>query len=189
MPRYIAFLRAINVGGHTVKMDHLRRLFENCGFTNVETFIASGNVIFDAESEVPQSMERQIEQALQESLGYEVSTFVRTPSELADIAAYRPFPDFKLQAPETTLYISFLPEKPARNTQQKLDGYQTAVDEFHIHRRELYWLRRVKFSDPAYPIPQFAMALSMPSTMRNVTTVRKLAAKYAPSEPDSGEST
>jgi len=46
MTRYIAFLRAINVGGHTVKMDTLRALFESLGFLNVETFIASGNVLF-----------------------------------------------------------------------------------------------------------------------------------------------
>jgi uncharacterized protein (DUF1697 family) len=46
MPKYVAFLRAINVGGHTVKMDHLRRLFEALGFTNVETFIASSDVVF-----------------------------------------------------------------------------------------------------------------------------------------------
>jgi len=46
MTRYIAFLRAINVGGHTVKMEHLRGIFESMGFSNVETFIASGNVIF-----------------------------------------------------------------------------------------------------------------------------------------------
>ena len=50
MPKYVALLRAINVGGHTVKMDHLRSLFEAIGFSNVETFIASGNVIFDSRS-------------------------------------------------------------------------------------------------------------------------------------------
>ena len=51
MPRYIAFLRAINVGGrHTVKMDFLRDFFESLGFSNVETFIASGNVVFDSSS-------------------------------------------------------------------------------------------------------------------------------------------
>ena len=47
MTRLIAFLRAINVGGHTVKMDHLRQLFESLGFSGVETFIASGNVVFE----------------------------------------------------------------------------------------------------------------------------------------------
>ncbi len=57
MPKYVALLRAINVGGHTVKMDHLRRLFEALGFTNVETFIASGNVIFDSTSKSTKAFE------------------------------------------------------------------------------------------------------------------------------------
>ena len=50
MSRYIAFLKAINVGGHNVKMDQLRKIFESMQFKNVETFIASGNVIFETES-------------------------------------------------------------------------------------------------------------------------------------------
>ena len=188
MPRYIAFLRAINVGGHTVKMDQLRRLFEASGFTNVETFIASGNVIFDAETTDAQSLERQIEATLLEALGYEVMTFIRTPAEVAKVAGYCPFPDSALGPEEATLYISFLPKAPGRNTQKLLDGYQTPVDEFHVRGRELYWLRRVKMSDPAYPVPPFGRAISMPSTMRNATTVRKIAAQYGPSDSHSGDS-
>jgi uncharacterized protein (DUF1697 family) len=61
MPRYVAFLRAINVGGHIVKMDYLRSLFEELGFTNVETFIASGNVVFDSSYKNPASLEKKIE--------------------------------------------------------------------------------------------------------------------------------
>ena len=91
MTRYVAFLRAINVGGRRVKMDHLRKLFEALGTSNVETFIASGNVIFDSEADDPRVLERKIEDHLQESLGYEVATFVRSTSELAGIARYRPF--------------------------------------------------------------------------------------------------
>ena len=68
MSQFIAFLRAINVGGHTVKMDELRRLFETHGFLNVETFIASGNVVFDTEAENAQLLEKNIEKLLQEAL-------------------------------------------------------------------------------------------------------------------------
>ena len=76
MSRYIAFLRAINVGGHTVTMDRLRALFTSLGFTRVETFIASGNVIFDTPSRSPTKLESNIEQHLQLALGYEVRTFL-----------------------------------------------------------------------------------------------------------------
>src|SRR5262245_28636766 len=96
MPRYIAFLRAINVGGHTVKMDHLRSLFEAMGFRNVSTFIASGNVIFESKSKNPRAIEKQIEGHLRELLGYEVVTFVRTESEVRAIAEYEAFPRKRL---------------------------------------------------------------------------------------------
>ena len=59
MPRHIAFLRAINVSGHNVKMDHLRQLFESLGFSNVETFIASGNVIFETKTVNTKLLENQ----------------------------------------------------------------------------------------------------------------------------------
>ena len=59
MPRYIAFLRAINVGGHTVKMDRLREIFESLGFANVETFIASGNVVFETTAGDTAALETQ----------------------------------------------------------------------------------------------------------------------------------
>src|SRR6185503_16055156 len=70
MPKYIAFLKAINVGGHIVKMDYLRQLFEEMGFSNVKTFIASGNVIFDSASKSGKTMEKKIEEFLHSRLGY-----------------------------------------------------------------------------------------------------------------------
>jgi uncharacterized protein (DUF1697 family) len=103
--RYIAFLRAINVGGHTVKMETLRRLFEGLGFSDVETFIASGNVIFDSPIEETRSLEKKIEVHLKENFGYEVATFIRTPTELAEIINYRPFPPSELDS-EGNLCIS-----------------------------------------------------------------------------------
>ena len=81
MPRYIAFLRAINVGGHhTVKMDFLRCLFESLGFSNVETFIASGNVVFGATSNSAQALARKIEERLREALDMS-GTFIRSGTD------------------------------------------------------------------------------------------------------------
>ena len=65
MQKYIAFLRAINVGGHTVKMDRLREIFETMGFSNVETFIASGNVIFETKSKDVDSLVKMIKKKLE----------------------------------------------------------------------------------------------------------------------------
>jgi uncharacterized protein (DUF1697 family) len=177
MSKYIAFLRAINVGGHTVKMDHLRRLFEAMGFTSVETFIASGNVIFEAAEQDKKALERQIETALRAALGYEVATFIRTTAELAEIARYQPFkePD----ADSHNLYIAFLGDITHEAAQQKLLAFTTEIDEFKINGTEVYWLCRKKMSESQFSGALLEKTLGLPATMRNVTTVKKMAAKYS----------
>src|SRR6185503_5768579 len=112
MPKYIAFLRAINVGGHLVKMDRLRVLFEELGFANVETFIASGNVIFDSPSRSPSTLEKKVAAHLERSLGYPVATFIRSVSELVAIAAHVPFPKSKKNEADR-LYIGLLAASPS----------------------------------------------------------------------------
>ena len=97
MKIYIAFLRAINVGGHNVKMDYLKSLFEEIGFSNVETFIASGNVIFETAKKDRKKLELEIEKHLFKSLGYEVVTFIRTFAELEEINKYQAFPKSKYE--------------------------------------------------------------------------------------------
>jgi len=87
MFRFIAFLRAINVGcGRTVKMRSLRQVFESLRFSKVATFIASGNVVFETRTKKTKMLEIKIEGALKDALGYEVRTFVRGETELAKIA-------------------------------------------------------------------------------------------------------
>src|SRR3990172_7639136 len=128
--RYIAFLRAINVGGHSVKMDHLRRLFESLGFSNVETFIASGNVIFESPTENAHTLESEIESHLKKLLGYEVATFIRSPEELVQIASYIPIKTPELEAKGNSLYIAFLSNPPDEAARQKLMGYRSPIDDF-----------------------------------------------------------
>lgn len=179
MSKYVTFLRAINVAGHTVKMDVLRRLFEDLGFANVETFIASGNVIFDSTSKSRKALEKKIENYLQERLGYEVATFIRSIAEVAAIANYQPFPDAELNAQGNALYIGFLGDEPDDAAKQKLLSLKTEADEFRVSGREFYWLRRKKISESEITGALIAKTLKMQATLRNSTTVRKIAAKYS----------
>lgn len=179
MPKYIAFLRAINVGGHTVKMDHLRRLFETMGFANVETFIASGNVIFESIEPDKKTLERKIGDYLQAALGYEVATFIRTSAELAEIACYNPFKEPDLNADGTMLYIAFLADTPTDAARQKLLSFSNEVDEFQTNGLEVYWLCRKKMSESTFSGALLEKTLGLPATMRNSTTVKKMAAKYS----------
>ncbi len=176
--RLFAFLRAINVGGHTVKMADLRRLFEELGFANVETFIASGNVIFDAVAQDTHALEKQIESHLQRSLGYAVATFIRSAPELAAIAQYRPFAAADLDDVGNSLSIAFLPAPPGAEAQQRLMTFRTEADDFHVQGRELYWLRRKPISESTFSGALLEKTIGMPATLRNSTTVKKLAAKY-----------
>lgn len=178
MPKYIAFLRAINVGGHTVKMDHLRSLFETMGFAQVETFIASGNVIFDSPNLNSQALESQIEATLHKALGYAVATFIRSTAELAAVANHQPFADKALNDKDSGLYVSFTATAPDAAAQQKLLAFTSSIDSFHIHGREVYWLCRIKISESTFSGKMLEKAIGMPATMRNISTVKKLAAKY-----------
>lgn len=178
MPKYAAFLRAINVGGHTVKMDHLRRLFEEMGLSDVETFIASGNVIFSSKAQNAAALERKIEKHLQQTLGYEVETFVRSTAEVADIARFKPFSDAEMNVEGSTLFIGFLANEPGAEVKQKLLSLATAADGYQFQGREVYWLRR-RSSDSEFPGVLSEKVLGMRTTVRNANTIRRIAAKYS----------
>jgi uncharacterized protein (DUF1697 family) len=177
MSKYITFLRAINVGGHIVKMDALRQMFESLGFFNVETFIASGNVIFESKAGNAKTLEKKIETCLHEALGYEVATFIRTDAELVEIAAYKPFPQSQLAA-AGVLNIGFLADPLDDAAKQKLFSMKTDIDDFHVHGRELYWLCKKKQSDSKISNVVIEKALGIKSTLRGVNTVKKLAERY-----------
>jgi uncharacterized protein (DUF1697 family) len=178
LARYIAFLRAINVGGHTAKMEHLRQLFESFGFSHVETFIASGNVVFETTTKSIPSLETKIASGLRDALGYEAAAFIRTETELAAIAGYRPFPQAALDA-ATAFNVAFLAEPPDKSIQQKVAAMQTAIDDFKIHGREVYWLCRKKQSESTFSNAVLEKTLKVPSTLRGMSTIKKMATKFS----------
>ncbi|MEI6779144.1 MAG: DUF1697 domain-containing protein [Chloroflexales bacterium] len=176
--RWIALLRAINVGGHTITMEALRAHFAALGFTQIGTFIASGNVIFESPVADAPALEAQIAQHLRQALGYTVATFLRAPAELSAIAQYQPFPQTEPNGAGHALSVAFLPTAPDDVAQQRLLGLQTPIDDFHVHGCEVYWRCRTKVSDSTFSGARLEQTLGMPATLRNVTTVRRLAAKY-----------
>ncbi len=177
MTRSVAFLRAINTPSRYVKMDALRALFVEMGFTGVETFIASGNVLFDA-GETIGALEPRIEAHLRAGLGYEVDTFLRTAAEVAAVAAHRPFPAAELET-AFGLMVAFLKTPPDEAATARLMAYRRASDDFVVHGREVYWLRRGQVSETNFAGSTLERVLRAPATIRSITTVRKLAALLA----------
>ena len=178
MEKHIAFLRAINVGGRNVKMDRLREIFTSMGFANVETFIASGNVIFESKSKDVDKLAKKIENGLSEALGFEVATFIRSDSELAGIANYKPFPKSQMDS-ATALNVAFLSEPLDTKSKKLVMALNSDIDEFHIHEREIYWLCLKKQSDSKFSNAVLEKTLGVKSTIRGLNTVRKMADKYA----------
>jgi uncharacterized protein (DUF1697 family) len=178
MSLFIAFLRAVNVGGHTVKMDHLCQLMEGLGLSNVETFIASGNVIFDARSGDAGLLEKRIEKGLKAALGYEIATFIRTDLELDNIAKYKSFQGSALDK-AAALNVAFMRDKLDEQSKKKLMGLRTDIDNFHVNGREIYWLCLKKQSDSTFSNSVLEKTLGIQSTLRGINTVRKMAEKYA----------
>ncbi|MBX3059390.1 MAG: DUF1697 domain-containing protein [Anaerolineae bacterium] len=177
MTRYVAFLRAINVGGHIVKMADLRQHFATAGFAGVETYIQSGNVIFEPESDDREAQERQIETHLENILGYPVAAFLRTFPELTAVIAHQPFPPAEFAA-GASLYIAFLKAEPSAEIRDKVLAFTNEVDAFRVNGRELYWLGRKQQMQSTFSGVLLEKTIGGPATVRNITTVRKLVAKY-----------
>lgn len=179
MARHVAFLRAINVGGHIVKMDALRALFSELGFAEVRTFIQSGNVIFDAPGK-PAALERKIEKHLAAALGYDVETFIRSPREL-ELSAADVEQRFGAQlALGSKVYVGFLRELPSDAQQNQVLALSNDVDVFSFGVRELYWLCHKSMAETTVTGPRLAKALGGPTTARNITSLRKLLATLGP---------
>lgn len=126
--RYIALLRGINVGGHQVKMDALRRLFADLGLANVGSYIQSGNVFFDSDEADRAALRARIERRLRATLGYEVATCLRTVEEFAAVMALDPFAGIDLR-PDMRFSVSFLAESVAVET---MLPYKTPKGDFEL---------------------------------------------------------
>jgi uncharacterized protein (DUF1697 family) len=162
MPHYVAFLRAINVGGTAVvKMDALRGMFEDAGFTNVRTVLASGNVLFESKAS------RAAVTKTIEKIGF--TALVRTHDEIQRIADHDPFDG---KDPDQ-LYVSFLEKKPSPENVKRLIA--SGPDQFHVDGTEAYWLRPRDASQlPSGNV--FEKILGVKATMRGVKTIRRIAA-------------
>lgn len=175
MAVYIAFLRGINVSGHRVKMNRLRGLFEELGLSDVSTFIASGNVIFSSGSEDREALIEMLENHLAAELGYEVAVFLRTPTELASLAAAdEPDEETAALAPSSH-YVIFLKTTASESLKAELGALQSEMDEFEFSGTEIHWRIQGKLTDS----PLFAGSLeratrNTPTTTRNMNTVRRI---------------
>jgi uncharacterized protein (DUF1697 family) len=169
--RYVAFLRAINVGGRNVTMAELRQRFGEMGFTDVESLIASGNIIFRTDAVTPPpALEERIETALADALGYDVATFIRVPADLTGIA------DAAFAGETGSHQVGLLKAAPAVEAVAATLALQTEHDTIAVVGREVHWLRRDTAASQLVN-GRFERALGGQATFRSVATLRRIAAK------------
>ena len=174
MTKYVAFLRAINVGGHTLKMDHLRSLFDAMNFSHVETFIASGNVIFETKTAKVTNLEKKIAAHLEESLGFAVDTFIRTLEEVKEIDSKCPF---EAQKKDDLIYVSFLHEPLSAEKTDVLMAIKNKFNDFAVIGNEIYWLR-LNRDESIFLKSSLEKILKVSTTNRNISTIRNIIEKF-----------
>ena len=134
---YIALLGGINVGGHTVKMEHLRQLFTQLGFANVRSYIQTGNVFFETPQEDRQVLTQMIEAHLQQALGYSVPVLLRTIAELEQIVDLNPFQHLDV-TPDMRLCVVFLGDPPPDDLVLPFRAPKNDLEIVHTTRLEAF---------------------------------------------------
>ena len=178
MARFAAFLRGINVGGHRITNDELRVACEAVGLQDVATFRASGNVIFSAEDgEDPDALVDRIETGLGETLGYEVPVFLRTATEVTEIARHQPFEAKVVESSAGKLQVSLLTTAPSAKARKAVLGLASDLDPLAIRKRELYWLPSGGMLESELDLKAIDAALGI-STRRTKGTMEQVAAKF-----------
>jgi uncharacterized protein (DUF1697 family) len=164
MTRYVALLRAVNVGGTgKLPMAELRAMCESLGFASVRTYIASGNVVFSSKL-TEKAVKTKLERALETYAGKPVGVLIRTAAELAAVLDANPF---KSAAPNRTVAI-FLDAPPPADTLTGVSGRQT--EEIALGTREIY----VHYGN-GMAKSKLKITAAKTGTARNMNTVATLA--------------
>ena len=172
--RYIALLRAVNVGGHSVtRMSDLRAIFESLGLTEVVTYIQSGNVLFDSRDGDLEHLAHLLEKKLQSVLGYQVPVFLLTRPELEEAAAHNPF-DPERRDKEQHCHLMFLSAEPDAAHSAALKALEGDEYSFSIHRKVLYYAYSREAAGSGRRTINFEKVLGVTGTARTWKVVNKL---------------
>lgn len=173
MITYIAMLRGINVGGHKkIKMDLLLNLYESLGFTNIKTYIQSGNVIFDSPNLNIQELTEKIEEKIKSSFSFEISVFIRTKNELQKIIENNPFQKEDL----SKLFVAFLSDNPIDPPLSEINKVKDDLEKYIILGKEIYLYYPNGVSNTKLSNNFLEKKLKVSATTRNWNTVNALFA-------------
>ena len=171
--RYVALLRAVNVGGHSVvKMAPLRAVFESCGLTDVASYIQTGNILFTTNEADPARLARRLETKIASALGSATVVFVLSPAQLRAAAARNPFDPERLDK-DQLCHLMFLSGEPDSAHRAALMARQGSEYRFHISGKVLYYAYPRRVAGRRRTI-NFEGVLGVTGTARSWKVVNKL---------------
>lgn len=174
MPTYIAMLRGINVSGQKIiKMERLRASFEGLGFTDVKTYVQSGNVVFKAPKISADSLAKKIAKEILDEYGFDVSILVRTPAELENVLKHNPLAA-EAGAEDAPLYVTFLSGVAPKGGEELLKPLATAAEKFVISGSEIYLHYPKGYAETKLSNAAIEKKLGLRATTRNWRTVNAL---------------
>ncbi|WZL87658.1 DUF1697 domain-containing protein [Salinimicrobium sp. 3283s] len=172
MNRKIAILRGINVGGkRKILMADLKALCEQLGLEQIETYIQSGNLLFNSQLK-NSKLEDLLEDAIQEKFGFEVPVIVRDSEELQTLIRKNPFYDKNTDINQ--LHLTFLKEKPSKENLEKTQTFNYDPDKFKIAEKEVFIFCEGKYHQTKLNNNFFEKKLKVGATTRNWKTILKL---------------
>lgn len=175
MTTFISILRGINVSGNRkILMADLKAMFEELGFSDVTTYIQSGNVVFNSNTkELPDAIARRLQHEILEKSGFEVPVIVRSEEEMVRTIANNPF----LRNPALSrerLHVTFLADIPPQANLDKISGLNFPPDEFIIQGRDIYLHCPESYGNTKLSNAFFESKLKTTATTRNWATINKL---------------
>ena len=178
MIKYLALLRGINVSGHNmIKMDALKKMLENMGFQNVETYIQSGNVFFESEEENAASIGFKIKQEISKVFGYDVPVIMVSKTDLE--LCFKNNPYLKEKVCDTKkLYVTFISKElsPLAINDLKISNFKP--DEAAIDGSRIYIKYTIGAGKTNLDQKYIEKKLNVVATIRNWNTVTKLLEMY-----------
>jgi uncharacterized protein (DUF1697 family) len=174
MSTMISMLRGVNVGGHhKIKMTELRALYESLGYSNVRTYIQSGNVLFETTESGDERLSKKIGAAIEKKFGFCPEVIVRTVDEMRSVVKRNPFA--KQDFEPGKLAVFFLardPGKAARDAVARIEAHPEVIkpvgSEIYIYFPDGQGRSKLKFNLIEKAINKVAW------TARNWNTVEKL---------------
>ena len=175
MTKYISILRGINVGGNRkILMKDLKVLFEKMGLSKVETYIQSGNVVFESDQKLSTAdLEVKIQQAITETFGFDVPVIVRTADEWAKSIGNNPFGK-ENDADINRLHLTCLKDVPSAELLEKIKMFQFLPDRYEIIGKDVFIFCASGYGTSKLTNPFFESKLKVKATTRNWKTVMKL---------------